>query len=158
MNSSRFHYSQKSVVPKFSGSLTLNNDIHKRIIMRTLLFILAAVLMTSTANAQFFEAWPSKIKFKTKSIDIGNVKKGTVEKIAFPFINDGTEPLIIAAHKGGTADLNIILPKGPIEPGEKSKIIVEFKVSGTGNFKEKFGLETNAQKKPIILELYGIVD
>ena len=79
--------------------------------MRTLLFILAAVLMTSTANAQFFEAWPSKIKFKTKSIDIGNVKKGTVEKIAFPFINDGTEPLIIAAHKGGTADLNIILPK-----------------------------------------------
>ena len=126
--------------------------------MRTLLFIFAGVLLTTSANAQFFEAWPAKVKFKSKSIDVGSVKKGTVEKIAFPFINDGTEPLIIAGYKGGTADINIILPKEPIEPGKKSKIILEFSASGIGNFREKIELETNAQKKPIILELHGTVN
>lgn len=144
-------------MPKLLGTLTLVIEFFTPTTMRTLLILLTAVLLTTTANAQFYEGWPCKIKSQITPMDMGMVKQGTIEKVAYPFINDGTEPLIISSYKGGTADLKIILPEGAIKPGRKAMITVEFHAKTSGKFREQIELKTSCQKKPVVLEFFGKV-
>ncbi|QIE59471.1 DUF1573 domain-containing protein [Rasiella rasia] len=121
--------------------------------MRTLILLLTTVLLTTTANAQFYEGWPCKVKFN--STDMGMVKQGVKEKVAFPFINDGTEPLVISTHKGGSENITVLLPKRAIKPGGSGEIIVEYTARSAGKFREKIKLRVNQEKKPLVLEVYG---
>jgi len=126
--------------------------------MRTLLILLIAVLLTTTANAQLYEGWPCKIKSQITPLDLGTVKKGSVEKVAFPFINDGTEPLVIISDQGGTEDIVLIIPERPIKSGGKATITVKLNTKNSGPFRKKLELKTNCRKEPVVLEVFGNVE
>ena len=126
--------------------------------MRTLLILLIAVLLTTTANAQLYEGWPCKIKSQITPLDLGTVKKGSVEKVTFPFINDGTEPLVIISDQGGAEDIVLSIPKHPIKTGSKATITVELNTERSGPFRKKFELKTNCRKEPVVLEIFGNVE
>lgn len=125
--------------------------------MKTLLILLTTVLLTTTANAQFYEGWPAKWAFGEKSIDLGTLKKGTTEKVSLPFVYEGKKPLVIKGYKSSSKGIEVMLPKEPIKPGSKSEIIFKYTTGKTGKFEEKIMFETNAQKEFVVLNFYGVV-
>ncbi|WP_432411899.1 DUF1573 domain-containing protein [Rasiella sp. SM2506] len=125
--------------------------------MKYFLLLFMMVSFTHMSNAQIVGTWKAKITFENPSVDLGVIKKGTMEEVTLPFINDGTEPLVIKGYKSSSKAIVITFPKEPIKPGEKSKIILKYNAGTAGDIKEKIRLATNAQKKPILLNVSGVV-
>jgi len=99
------------------------------------------------------------IDFESKVVDYGilehNSKDHTRE---FKFTNNGTEPLIIKNAKGSCGCTVPTWPREPIAPGETAKISVKYATNRIGKFTKTITLTTNADKRPVILTIKGVVN
>ena len=126
--------------------------------MRTLLLLFTIMLLTPSIKSQnLIDTWPLSIKFEKTTMDVGKIKEGTSQSFHFSFAVIGKEAVQLEPYKGGTADINVILPEGILEPGMKAKVTVEFSARRKGNFRKKIELTMKGNKKPKVLELSGTV-
>lgn len=73
-----------------------------------------------------------EIQFETESLDIGSMVDGEVKRFKFYFTNTGKSDLIIKSATGSCGCTVPSKPEGPIAPGERSSIDVEFNSAGRG--------------------------
>lgn len=136
--------------------------------MKKLFLSLALIVGFTVVNAQDVKtvdvtqaekAVNATIDFESKVVDYGilehNSKDHTRE---FKFTNNGTEPLIIKNAKGSCGCTVPTWPKEPIAPGVIAEIGVKYATNRIGKFTKTITLTTNADKRPVILTIKGVVN
>jgi hypothetical protein len=93
---------------------------------------------------------PAKFEFHDEIHNFGTLKAGEVVSYSFRFENTGGEPLTISHVENECGCLEILYPKKPVQPGEKSTIEVIFNTDGewgnefkTIEIKTRKGLKKN---------------
>ena len=99
-----------------------------------------------------------QINFKTMTIDYGTIENNSNGERIFIFSNSGNAPLIIKNVQSSCGCTVPKKPKGPIAPGESSKIIVRYDTNRRGPFRKTITITTNVKVNPILaLKIKGIV-
>ena len=134
--------------------------------MKKLLLMLAAVGTFAFAHAQ--EQTPPaapdpnapEIKFETKNIDFGKVKKGdeTNSTRYFKFTNVGKSPLIISQCHGSCGCTVPQCPTESILPGKSGEIKVHYDINRVGNFTKTVNVQSNAKNGNETLQITGNVE
>lgn len=116
-------------------------------------FILVAViaLISFAAHAQ------PEIKFKTETIDYGQIAKGSDGLRVFEFTNTGNQPLIISDVKSSCGCTVPEKPKGPIAPGASSAIKVKYDTNRVGKIRKTVTVYSNATEPIKALKINGEV-
>ncbi len=99
----------------------------------------------------------AKMTFDQTTVDYGTIEQNSNGVRTFPFVNDGTEPLIIKYAKGSCGCTVPKYPKEPIMPGESAVIEVRYDTKRVGPFSKNVRLTTNVQDQPIMLYIKGTV-
>lgn len=123
---------------------------------RLFLSCLLAIVCSFSLNAQ--TAGGPQIKFDKKSHDFGtfNEKDGP-QTVAFEFVNDGDQPLVI--HQA-IASCGCTVPsftKTPIKPGERGEVKVTYNGKGKwpGEFTKTITVKTNGTPEAVKLYIKG---
>lgn len=104
-----------------------------------ILFVMISAL--SFGQKAEFVALESTHKFPT-------TKEGTVLTHDFPFVNNGTEPLIFSGYSVQCTCTKVEVPKTPIAPGQKGVIKVTFNTDGRSFYQDRIiELNVNTKKK-----------
>jgi hypothetical protein len=98
------------------------------------------------------------IDFESKVVDYGTIEHNANGVRKFVFKNNGTEPLIIKNAKGSCGCTVPTWPKEPIAPGVIAEIGVKYATNRIGKFTKTITLTTNADKRPVILTIKGVVN
>ena len=108
--------------------------------MKKLLVYLTVIIgMTSFAQSG------AKIEFKEETINYGEVEKGKDDGIRiFEFTNTGDAPLKITNAKSSCGCTVPEWPKGPIAPGKKGQIKVQYNMN-PGPISKTIMIESNAE-------------
>jgi len=99
----------------------------------------------------------NKIEWKTKSIDLGSVKKGIPVEVSFDFTNTGNEPLLLTEVKTSCGCTLVNYPKEPIQPGKTGKINATYDARSAGHFSKSITVKSNFATEDIVLNLSGTV-
>lgn len=99
-----------------------------------------------------------KMTFELTTMDYGTIEQNSNGVRTFPFVNDGTEPLLIKYAKGSCGCTVPKYPKEPIMPGESAVIEVRYDTKRVGAFSKNVRLTTNVQDQPIMLYIKGKVN
>jgi len=100
------------------------------------------------------------VEFKALQHDFGTVNEdGPKVTCEFEFTNTGDAPLVIISAKSACGCTNPKYPTEPIEPGQKSKIVVKFNPRNQlGEVHKSVIVRTNDKKhKRVPLKITGIV-
>jgi hypothetical protein len=89
------------------------------------------------------------------STGVLNLKKDSVVHIAFPFFNEGGQPLVILSVKTSCNCTIADYPRHSIPRNKKDVIKVEFRPAGEGFFERILFVRTNAANHTIALEITG---
>ncbi len=100
----------------------------------------------------------SKMTFDYLLMDYGTITQGSNGVRTFPFINDGSEPLVIATAKGSCGCTVPRYPKEPILPGEKAEIEVRYDTKRVGPFTKTVRMTHNGSTTPVVLTIKGKVE
>ncbi|MEO1437020.1 MAG: DUF1573 domain-containing protein [Bacteroidota bacterium] len=99
-----------------------------------------------------------KMTFEFTEVDYGTIVQNADPLRVFPFVNDGTEPLVIKYAKGSCGCTVPEYPKQPIMPGESGEIKVKYDTKRIGPFNKSVRITTNISETPLILKIKGIVN
>ncbi len=97
----------------------------------------------------------AKMKFKTETIDYGEIAKGSDGVRVFEFTNIGNEPLIITQVKSSCGCTVPSKPKGPVGPGESSSISVKYDTKRVGPIRKTLTVYSNADEPIKSLKIKG---
>ena len=114
--------------------------------------------VTATDVTQAEKAVDATIDFESKVVDYGTIEHNANGVRKFVFKNNGTEPLIIKNAKGSCGCTVPTWPKEPIAPGVIAEIGVKYATNRIGKFTKTITLTTNADKRPVILTIKGVVN
>ena len=99
-----------------------------------------------------------QISFETILIDYGTIENGSNGMKTFGFENIGDQDLIIKNVQSSCGCTIPKKPDGPIAPGEKNEIVVQYDTKRQGPFRKTITVTTNDQKNPITaLKIKGTV-
>ena len=113
------------------------------------------LILSLTAYAQ--QVGP-QISFETTLIDYGTIENGSNGMKTFGFENIGDQDLIIKNVQSSCGCTIPKKPDGPIAPGEKNEIVVQYDTKRQGPFRKTITVTTNDQKNPITaLKIKGTV-
>lgn len=93
-----------------------------------LIFVFFCVLQT---YAQFGDSFPV-LKFDVDTADLGIVNEGDTVRFDFWFTNTGTKDLVIKQAWPACGCTTPVFTPGPVKPGERGVIHVEFHSKGWG--------------------------
>ena len=99
----------------------------------------------------------SPLKWKTTSIDLGQISKGEVQELNFEFMNTSGETLRIIEAKGSCGCTKIEYPKGEIKAGETASISADFRSGSVGAFKKNIRIKTSEADQYTYLHFKGEV-
>ncbi|WP_421874736.1 DUF1573 domain-containing protein [Marinoscillum sp.] len=114
------------------------------------------IIMLGIAVAALAAISPS-ITWKTTLLDLGEVKAGISQDIAFEFTNNGDQPLTILEAKGSCGCTNVKFPKEAISPGETASITATFLSKKEGVFKKNIKIKTSSSEEYTYLFFKGEV-
>ncbi|SKB66883.1 Protein of unknown function [Salegentibacter holothuriorum] len=114
------------------------------------IFVIAGI---GTAMAQE----TAKIEFKSKTIDYGEIKKGSDGVRVFEFTNTGNVPLVIANVTSSCGCTIPKKPEEPIQPGETEEIQVKYNTKLVGPIRKTITVYSNADEATISLKIKGRV-
>lgn len=115
------------------------------------IFILIFVHAFSQGKADF--------SFEKEVLKFGKVKEGEILNFEYPFINSGTEPLLISDIKVACTCTKFEYPKSPVAPGEKALIKVSFDTNNKIGYQDRtLEIFSNAKKSPKIIRFKVDVD
>ncbi|AZA53234.1 DUF1573 domain-containing protein [Chryseobacterium sp. G0201] len=126
---------------------------------------LLAVLACSPFYANVFpaEGTPvvkviaADIKWKTESIDVGNIPQGKPKLIRFEFTNTSKKPIVIENVAPSCGCTTADYTKTPILPGKKGFVEASFNAAAAGPFMKTVNVTTSESKTPKTLSFKGIV-
>jgi Protein of unknown function (DUF1573) len=93
------------------------------------------------------------ISFTETTHDFGSIKDGEVVKHTFTFTNTGKSPLVIESATSTCGCTVPEVPKGPVAPGEKGKIEVQFNSAGKGGTQQMKVISIKANTQPEITQV-----
>lgn len=96
--------------------------------------------------------------FEEKEFDFGTIEQNTPQEHTFVFTNTGEAPLIITNASSSCGCTIPDYPKDtPIQPGEKSELVVKFNGSGMNQVIKTVTLNTNTAKGQEMLRIKAFV-
>jgi len=119
--------------------------------MNKIILIAVIALISFTANAQ------AKIKFKTETIDYGQIAKGSDGVRVFEFTNIGNADLIIQDVKSSCGCTVPVKPKDPVAPGKTGVIKVKYDTQRVGKIRKTVTVYSNATEAIKALKIKGEV-
>ena len=99
----------------------------------------------------------SPVKWKTTSIDLGQVTKDEVMDLSFEFTNTTNAPIRIIEAKGSCGCTNVKFPQGEIKAGESASITANFRSGNLGAFKKNIRIKTSESEEYTYLYFKGEV-
>ncbi len=98
------------------------------------------------------------IKFSDTKKNFGFVKQDKVVEMAFEFVNQGDQPLIISDYKVECACTSVDFPKSPILPKQKGTIMVKFDTKTVYDRQDRVvEIISNAKNNPERIRFKGVV-
>lgn len=122
-------------------------------------FVWLCGVMLHAQSASVPVGMPS-IRFEQSILDVGtlSVGKGEKRKVTFCYENRGTAPLEITHYEAGCACAKVKLPKKPLKPGKRGKLVVTVDatdIEDRGVYGNVITIYTNAPKKYIRIRVTG---
>lgn len=118
-------------------------------ILLWLVGLLTAGLYAQEATAQ--------IKFRSETIDYGEIAKGSDGIRVFEFINTGTVPLVISDVRSSCGCTIPKKPSGPVLPGKTGHIQVKYDTNRVGPIRKAITVISNADTPTKVLKIKGTV-
>ncbi len=97
------------------------------------------------------------MELASKTVDYGEITKGSDPLRSVKFTNTGNAPLIIKHAKGSCGCTVPNWPKEPILPGETSEIEIRYDTKRVGPIRKTVRITTNEGDQPHILQIKGLV-
>lgn len=120
--------------------------------------IILALFVSLFAFSVYAQEKKAKIEFKTKTIDYGEIKKGSDGTRVFEFTNTGDAPLIISDVSSSCGCTIVERPTEPILPGKSEKIEVKYATNRVGIIRKTITVTSNAAETPTVaLKIKGNV-
>jgi len=122
--------------------------------MKKIVLVLFVGLLAFNLSAQDTAA---KIKFKTETVDYGEIEKGSDGIRVFEFTNTGDSPLIISKVSSSCGCTIPKKPDGPILPGKSGEIQVKYDTNRVGPIRKAITVISNADTPTKVLKIKGEV-
>ena len=119
--------------------------------MKKIILVAMIALISFTASAQ------AKIKFKTETIDYGQIEKGSDGVRVFEFTNIGNADLIIQDVKSSCGCTVPEKPKDPVAPGKTGVIKVKYDTQRVGKIRKTITVYSNATEAIKAIKIKGEV-
>ena len=97
------------------------------------------------------------LKWKSTSIDLGEVEKNVVQDLSFEFTNMSEAPIRILEAKGSCGCTNVKFPSTEIKAGETASITANFRSGIEGAFRKNIRIRTSASQGYTYLQFKGEV-
>ena len=94
---------------------------------------------------------------ESKTVNYGEIVKGSDPLRKVSFTNTGNAPLIIKHAKGSCGCTVPNWPKEPILPGETSEIEIRYDTKRVGPIRKTVRITTNEGDQPHILQIKGLI-
>lgn len=134
-----------------AGKTATFDQYPKLFMMKKTLLLLFMGLLAFGLHAQ-----TAKIKFKTETIDYGQVERGGDGVRTFEFTNIGDAPLVISDVKSSCGCTIPKKPEQPIGPGETGSIEVKYDTNRpVGPFRKAITVSSNADTPTKVLKIKG---
>lgn len=99
----------------------------------------------------------ASIKWKSESIELGEIPQGKPVAIDFEFTNTGKTPVVITNVKASCGCTATDYTKEPIAPGKKAYVKATYNAAAKGGFTKTVTVTTNAEETPKVLSFKGTV-
>lgn len=97
------------------------------------------------------------IKWKSESIDVGNIPQGKPKLIRFEFTNTSSKPIVIENVAPSCGCTTADYTKTPILPGKKGFVEASFNAAAAGPFMKTVNVTSSDSKTPKTLSFKGVV-
>ncbi|MEA1849734.1 MULTISPECIES: DUF1573 domain-containing protein [Chryseobacterium] len=97
------------------------------------------------------------IKWKSESIDVGNIPQGKPKVIRFEFTNTSKKPIVIENVAPSCGCTTADYTKTPILPGKKGFVEASYNAASAGPFMKTVNVTTSDSKTPKTLSFKGTV-
>ncbi len=97
------------------------------------------------------------LKWKTTSINLGQVEKNEVQDLAFEFTNMTEASIRILEAKGSCGCTNVKFPSTEIKSGETASITANFRSGMVGSFQKNIRIRTSTSDDYTYLHFKGEV-
>lgn len=99
----------------------------------------------------------SPIKWKTTSIDLGQIPRNEIQRLSFEFTNTTDQAIRIIDAKGSCGCTKVQFPKTEIAPGSSAAISANFSSGREGAFKKNIRIQTSESEQYTYLYFAGEV-
>ena len=127
--------------------------------MKTLIFLLAAVMMTGAAWAQNEKA-PAEAavaEWDSQSYDFGKIRQGIPVTHQFKFVNTGKTPLVITNVTASCGCTNPAWSREAVMPGQSGFVKATFSAAALGAFDKTVTVTANIEQGSVQLKIKGEV-
>ena len=100
---------------------------------------------------------PTSIKWKSETVDVGEIPQGIPKPIEFEFKNTGKEAIVVVSAQGSCGCTSTDFPKTPVLPGASTKITATFNAANKGSFAKTVTVKIASQEAPVVLTFKGTV-
>jgi hypothetical protein len=104
-----------------------------------------------------FKTTPTAIKWKSETVDVGEIPQGIPKPIEFEFKNTGKEALVVVSAQGSCGCTSTDFPKTPVLPGATTKITATFNAANKGSFSKTVTVKIASEETPVVLTFKGTV-
>lgn len=111
----------------------------------------------STGNPAVVKMIADAVKWKSESIDVGNIPQGKPKVIRFEFTNMTSKPIIIQNVAPSCGCTTADYTKTPILPGKKGFVEASYNAANPGAFMKTVNVTTSDSKTPKTLSFKGTV-
>lgn len=123
------------------------------------MFLMAQDASQVNKNGQSTEklAVGPKASWDKTTYDLGDVAFMVPKDAEFVLTNSGNEPLLITYARASCGCTNLNYSEEPVLPGKTTKLSVTYNGSGSGQFMKTITVQTNADERPVTLQITGNV-
>ncbi|MDQ0591723.1 hypothetical protein QFZ37_000092 [Chryseobacterium ginsenosidimutans] len=111
----------------------------------------------SVENNPIVKVITDAIKWKSESIDVGNIPQGKPKVIRFEFTNTTNKPIVIENVAPSCGCTTADYTKTPILPGKKGFVEASYNAASAGAFMKTVNVTTSDSKTPKTLSFKGTV-
>jgi hypothetical protein len=109
-----------------------------------------------TTNTELITT-PSFIKWKSETVDVGEIPQSVPKVIEFEFKNTGKEAVVVVSAQGSCGCTSTDFPKTPVLPGHTTKITATFNAANKGSFTKTVTVKIASEETPVLLTFKGVV-
>ncbi|MDR6923237.1 MULTISPECIES: DUF1573 domain-containing protein [Chryseobacterium] len=113
--------------------------------------------VSATENPAVVKMIADAVKWKSESIDVGNIPQGKPKLIRFEFTNTTSKPIIIENVAPSCGCTTADYTKEPIAPGKKGFVEASYNAAAAGPFIKNVNVTTSDSKTPKTLSFKGVV-